>query len=320
VTPASENRVRPGARHRAPLAALLLAALLCGCAAAPPPAPVDPASVWPPPAATRPKVGLALGGGGARGFAEIGVLRALEREKVPIDVIAGTSVGSLIGALYADTGKSLDLELSALSLENEDIFDYKALAILSGGFVKGERLEEFLVEKLRNRDIEKLALPFAAVATDLRTGETVVFDRGPVARAVHASAAIPGVFVPVTIDGRTYVDGGVTDPVPADVARRLGGEVVIAVAIPRAVPAKAPASPIEVAYHAVTVMAAEIGRLRAREADVVIAPDVGAVAYDDFTRKKQLIEAGEAATLAALPAIRAAIAAKTRKPAPGGTP
>jgi NTE family protein len=259
-------------------------------------------------------VGLALGGGGARGFAEIGVIRALEREKVPIDVVAGTSVGSLIGALYADTGRSLDLEFSALTVTNEDLFDYKALAILSGGFVKGERLEAFLNERLRNREIEKMALPFAAVATDLRTGTTVVFDRGPAARAVHASSAIPGVFVPVTSEGRTLVDGGVTNPVPADVARALGAGVVIAVAIPSVTPAKAPQTPIEIAYHAVTVMAAEIGRLRAREADVVITPEVGDTAYDDFSRKKQLIEAGEAAAIAAMPAIRAALAAKTKQP------
>jgi len=295
----------------------LVAALALGCVAAGggcagSGASIEGPSAWPPAEATRPKVGLALGGGGARGFAEIGVIRALEREKVPIDVIAGTSVGSLIGALYADTGKSLDLEFSALGVTNEDLFDYKALAILSGGFVKGERLEEFLGGKLRNREIEHLAIPFAAVATELRTGKTVVFDRGPVVRAVHASAAIPGVFVPVTIDGRIFVDGGVTDPVPADVARSLGAQVVIAVAIPSAIPSKTPTNPLEVAYHAVTVMAAEIGRLRCREADIVITPDVGDTAYDDFSRKKQLIEAGEAATLAALPAIKEAIASKTK--------
>lgn len=303
------TRGAPRGRSRALVATLLA---LCagwsgGCAGG------RGAEAWPPPAATRPRVGLALGGGGARGFAEIGVIRALEREKVPIDLVVGTSVGSLIGALYADTGKSLDLEFSALTVTNEDLFDYKALAILSGGFVKGERLEEFLAVRLRNSQIEQLALPFAAVATELRTGETVVFDRGPVARAVHASAAIPGVFVPVTVEGRVFVDGGVTNPVPADVARRLGADVVIAVAIPKAVPARAPATPIEVAYHAVTVMAAEIGRLRSREADVVITPDAGDVAYDDFTRKKQLIEAGEAAVAAAMPAIRAAVAARAGK-------
>jgi NTE family protein len=295
------------------VAALALGlAALAGCAA--PGAAGDGQAAWPPPSGSRPKIGLALGGGGARGFAEIGVIRALEREKVPIDVVVGTSVGSLIGALYADTGKSLDLEFSALEVTNEDLFDYKALAILSGGFVKGERLEEFLGGKLKHRDIEQLSIPFAAVATELRTGKTVVFDRGPVIRAVHASAAIPGVFVPVTIDGRIFVDGGVTDPVPADVARSLGAEVVIAVSIPSAVPAKTPTNPLEVAYHSVTLMAAEIGRLRCQEADVVITPDVGDTAYDDFTRKKQLIEAGEAATLAALPAIKEAIASKTKPP------
>jgi NTE family protein len=266
---------------------------------------------WPPPDEARPRVGLALGGGGARGFAEIGVIRALEREKVPVDLVVGTSVGSLVGAMYADTGRSLDLEWAAIDITNEDIFDFKALSFFSGGLVKGERLEALLAGKLRNKLIEQFAIPFAAVATDLRSGETVVFDRGPAAPAVHASSAIPGVFVPVTIDGRTFVDGGVTDPVPADVARARGAEVVIAVAIPANAPAKAPGNPIEVAYHAVMLMSAEIGRLRASEADVVIVPEVGQVAYDDFTRKKELIEAGERATLLALPAIKAAIAART---------
>lgn len=290
---------------------LLLAAVLiaAGCAG-----PAAERSAWPPAPQGRPKVGLALGGGGARGFAEVGVIRALEREKVPIDLVVGTSVGSLIGALYADTGKSLDLEWSALAVTNEEIFDYKALAFLSGGFVRGERLEQLLEGKLQHQAIEQMTLPFAAVATELRTGRAAVFDSGPASRAVHASSAVPGVFVPVVIDGKTYVDGGVTDPVPADVARARGAEVVIAVAIPAEVPPKTPENPLEVAYRAVTIMSAEISRLRAREADVVITPDVGDVAYDDFTQKKRLIEAGEAAALAALPAIKEAIRAKSRMP------
>ena len=140
-------------------------------------------------------MGLALGGGGARGFAEIGVIRALEREKVPIDIVVGTSVGSLIGALYADTGKSLDLEFSALTVANEDLFDYKALAILSGGFVKGDRLEEFLDERLKNRRSRRWRCPsppWRPICGPARR----CFQRGPVARAVHASAAIPGVLCP----------------------------------------------------------------------------------------------------------------------------
>ena len=258
-----------------------------------------------------PKVGLALGGGGARGFAELGVLRVLEQEKIPIDIIVGTSVGSLIAALYADTGDVLQLEFEALMIKEEDIFDRDLMSFWSGGFVKGERIEKFLETRLKHKTIETLKVPFAAVATDLRTGKTVVLDRGSVSRAVHASAAIPGVFVPVVLDDRTLVDGGVTDPIPADVARKKGAEVVIAVAIPAEVPSEAPSNPIQVALHAVTVMSEEIGRCGALAADVVITPDVGNVPYDDFNQKKRLIEAGANATREALPKIREAIARKT---------
>lgn len=252
---------------------------------------------------------LALGGGGARGFAHIGVLRVLEQEKIPVDLVVGTSVGALIGALYADTGRVLDAELAALQVQKEDLFDYGALSLLSGGLVKGEKLERFVTSHVRARTIEQLKVPFAAVAVELRTGQTAVFEGGPVARAVHASAAVPGVFVPVEVDGVTYVDGGVTAPVPAAIARRKGADVVIAVAIPAAVPADSPRTPVGVVLHTVSIMAAEIGRLHASEADVVIEPFVGDVAYDDFGQAKRLIEAGEEAARAALPRIRAALAA-----------
>jgi NTE family protein len=291
---------------RSALAALLLVAF--ACAGTPPPRTADPV-------ATRlvpPRVGLALGGGGARGFAHLGVLRVLEQEKIAVDLVVGTSVGSLIGAFYADSGRVLDAELLALAVTREDLFDYGPLAFLSGGLAKGEGIETFLRKHLRHQAIEEFAVPFGAVATELRTGRTVVFDRGAVAPAVRASSAIPGVFAPVEIGGVTYVDGGVTDPVPAHVARSRGAELVIAVAIPPAVPPEPPRNPVAVAYHAVALMAAEIGRLRAAEADVVIEPAVGDVAYDDFTRRKQLIEAGEAAAREALPAIRAALAARSR--------
>lgn len=296
--------------------AAALAAALASCSPAPAPAPPPAPEPAPTPAPTRevaPKVGLALGGGGARGFAEIGVLRVLEQEKVPIAAVAGTSVGSLVGALYADTGRVLDAEFHAVSVTEEDLFDYRAFAVFSGGFVKGERLRQFLGANLRSRTIEQMKVPFAAVAVDVAAGKTVVFRSGPVAPAIHASCAIPGVFVPVTIGGRTYVDGGVMNPVPADVVRSMGADVVIAVAIPAATPSAVPTNPVAVAYQSVMIMSAEIGRLRAREADVVVTPDVTGVAYDDFTQKKRLIAAGEEAARKALPAIRAAIAAKTRR-------
>lgn len=302
------------------LALGLALALAAGCTASlPPPAPVRQAEAPPPapPAAVayrevRPRVGVALGGGGARGFAQVGVLSVLEAEGIPIDVVVGTSAGSVIGALYADAGNARGLVSLALALEEEDFFDYGLLSVFSGGFVRGERLEAFLNRRLRHRSLESLPISFAAVAVDLRTGEAAAFDRGSVARAVHASSAIPGVFVPVEIHGRTFVDGGVANPVPADVARRKGAEVVIAVSVPPAVPAAAPSTPLEIAFHAVTIMSSHIGRLSASDADVVIRPDVGDVDYDDFTQKRRLIDAGTAAARTALPAIRAAIAAKTR--------
>jgi NTE family protein len=289
----------------------LAVALGAGCRSAGPPAGAgDAASAV---VTLPPRVGLALGGGGARGFAHIGVLRVLEQEKIPIDLVVGTSSGSLIGALYADRGRVLDAEYLGAEVRVEDFFDFGALSLFTGGLADGEGIESFLREHLKSTAIEQMAVPFAAVATELRTGRTVPFARGPVGAAVRASCAVPGVFRPVVINGETYVDGGVTDPVPADVARRLGAEVVIAVAVPAAVPDRTPSSTAGVVLQSVSLLAAEIQRLRAGEADVVIAPDAGTVAYDDFSQKKRLIEAGEAAARAALPAIRAVLEAHTRE-------
>lgn len=284
--------------------------LTAGCAG-PRPA-VTPEPPAPPREGIRPRIGLALGGGGARGFAHIGALRVLEQEKIPIDLVVGTSVGSLVGALYADQGRVLDAEMTALTVGEEELFDQTMIPLFSGGLVKGKKLEAFLRTNLKHPLIQNMVVPFAAVAVDLDTGETVVLRTGDAAAAVHASCAIPGVFVPVTIAGRTYVDGGVTNPIPASVARELGAELVIAMSVPPPAPKPAGRNQVSVAYHSISIMAAEIGRLRAGEADVVIATEVGKVDFDDFSQKRRLIEAGEAAARAALPAIRAAIAAKTR--------
>jgi NTE family protein len=296
-----------------PLAFALLGLSTAGCGAAhrppPPPPPPPPATIEVPP-----RVGLALGGGGARGFAEVGVLRVLAEEKIPVDVIAGTSVGALIGALYADRPDVFALEYEALALEEEDLLDRSLLSLISGGgYAKGERIEIFLKARLKHAAIEDLPLRFAAVATDLASGATVAFERGPIAPAVRASAAIPGIFAPVALGGRLYVDGGVSNPVPADVARRLGAELVIAVSIPRETPKEPPRTEVGVTLQSIAIMAAEIGRCREREADVVIIPEVGDVAFDDFTQKRRLIEAGMTATRAALPEIRRALAARTKR-------
>jgi len=284
---------------------LSIASFACRTAAPPPAAPVEVLEI-------PPKIGVALGGGGARGFAHIGVLRVLEQEKIPIDVVVGASVGSLIGALYADSGRVLDAEFLATEVDKETFFDFGAMPIFSGGLAKGEALAAFLTTNLRHATFESMPVRFGAVATELRTGRTVVFEQGSVAQGVRASSAIPGVFVPVEIGGELYVDGGVTDPVPADAVRARGAEVVVAVAIPAAIRDRAPSTPVGVALQSISILSTRLQELRAREADVVIVPDVGDIGYDDFTQKKRLIEAGESAMRAALPELRAAIRARTR--------
>lgn len=255
------------------------------------------------------RLGLALGGGGARGFAHVGVLRELERAGVCVDVVVGTSVGALIGALYADGHTADEVATLAMEVERDDFFDFGPRSLLAGGLARGKRIEGFVASHTRTAAIEDLPTRFAAVAVVLRTGEVTVFDHGPVARAVRASCTIPGVFAPVEIDGVTYVDGAVVAPVPAHIAHALGADVVIAVAIPAAVPEESPRTPVGIFLHAVDIMSAEIGRLHARAAEVVIVPDVGDIAIDDFSQKPRLIEAGAAATRAALPRIRAALGA-----------
>ena len=227
----------------------LLALVACaGCATAghprPTPAPSGPAptAATPVPAAQppapppvvvpEPKIALVLGGGAARGFAHIGVIRVLEQERIPVDLVVGTSVGSLIGAVYASERDSFDLEWTAFQLTQDDIFDFRLMnTVLGMGYAKGEKIEAWLSEKIKQKNIEQLKVPFAAVATDLNWGHKVVLDRGSVAKAVHASSAIPGVFEPVSHVGKLLVDGGVVDNIPIDVARDKGADLVLAVDI-----------------------------------------------------------------------------------------
>ena len=254
----------------------------------------------------RPRIGLVLGGGAARGFAHVGVIRALEQEKIPIDLVVGTSVGSLIGALYAHEKNSFELEWTAFSLEKDDLLDYVLLSA-SMGPVKGERLEAFVNKKVPVANIESLKIPFSAVATDLNRGTRVVLDRGPLARAIRASCAIPGVFQPVEHQGRLLVDGGVVDNLPVAVAREKGADIVIAVDISQNVTNFNITNLVDVTLQSVNIMFSENVSQGRRSADILISPAVGTVAMMDFTQKKRLMQAGIEAGQQAAPAIRAAI-------------
>jgi NTE family protein len=260
-----------------------------------------------PPAAgmPRPRIALVLGGGAARGFAHIGIIRTLEQEKIPIDMIVGTSVGSLIGAIYASDMNSFDLEWTAFALEKDDVFDYALLSAITGmGPVKGDKLEAFVRNKIPVANIENLKLPFAAVATDLNRGTRVVLDRGSVAKAVHASSAIPGVFSPVDFQGKLLVDGGVVDNIPIDVAREKGADIVIAVDISENVTNFNITNVVDVMLQAVSIIMNENTKQKKKDADVLISPAVGNVAMLDFTQKKRCMQAGIEATQRAVPAIR----------------
>lgn len=269
---------------------------------------VSCASTQPPPNPTempKPKIALVLGGGAARGFAHIGVIRALEQEKIPIDMIVGTSVGSLIGAIYASDLNSFELEWTAFSLEKEHLFDFAVLsAFTSMGPVKGDKLEEFVRTKVPAANIENLKLPFAAVATDLNRGTRVVLDHGSVARAVRASSAIPGVFNPVEHQDRLLVDGGVVDNLPVAVAKSKGADIVIAVDISENVINFDLTNMVDVVLQSVNIMFRENVEYKKKEADILIAPAVGNVATLDFTQKKRCMQAGIKAAREALPEIR----------------
>jgi NTE family protein len=257
---------------------------------------------------TRPRVALVLGGGAARGFAHIGVIRVLEQEKIPIDMIVGTSVGSLIGAIYASDANSFDLEWTAFTLQKDDLFDFGIMTALTGmGAAKGDKLEAFVKSKVPVQNIEDLKIPFAAVATDLNRGVMVVLDKGPVARAVRASSAIPGVFQPVDFQGKELVDGGVIDNIPAAVAREKGADIVIAVDISQNVVNFNITNLIDVMLQSITIMSAENAKYRKKDADVLIAPKVGNVGMLDFSQKKQCMQAGIDAAQKAMPEIKAKI-------------
>ena len=256
-----------------------------------------------------PKIVLVLGGGAARGFAHVGVIRVLEQEKIPIHMIVGTSVGSLIGALYASDPNSFNLEWLSFSIEKDDIFDYSMIYSKMGP-VQGERLEKFIQTKVRAKTLEQMKIPFYAVATDLNEGNTWVFEKGSVAKAVRASCSIPGIFQPLELGGKMYVDGGVTDNLPVDVARAKGADIIIAVNISKNIRNPQVNTLIDVIMQSINIMGRELVIYKSRGYDVLIEPNVGDVGTTDFTQKKRLMDAGIQAAKQAMPKIRKLIEEK----------
>ncbi len=286
-------RLRRAPHVVVPLSLLLL---LASCAARE----VMPIPVEPPRKTV--KVALVLGAGTAKGFAHVGVLKVLEANHVPIHMIVGTSVGSFVGSLFAYGYPAYDLQRIAMKLEKGEIAD---LTVPDNGFVKGEKLEAYVNRMVRGISMENFRIPFFAVATDIGSGKEMVFGKGNTGVAVRASCSIPGVFRPVRIGDRTYVDGGVVSPVPVDAARRLGADAVIAVDVAGGVNGVTPDSTLETIFQAISVMYSKIAADQLSRADVVIRPKVGHIAFDDFTKRHEAILEGEKAAQDALPKIQA---------------
>jgi len=265
---------------------------------APPPIVQPPPVVQPPPKPA--KIALVLGAGVSKGFAHIGVLKILESNKIPIHMIVGTSVGSAVGSLYAYGYNAFQLQKMSFSIEKGDILD---LTIPDNGFIKGERLEEFINKTLKNTPMEKLKIPFYAVATDIKDGQEVVFGKGNTGQAVRASCSIPGIFRPVKIVDKMYVDGGVVSPVAVDAAKRFGADIVIAVDISTGVERTQPENTIETILQSLNVMYSKLASIQLCNADVVIKPKVGHIGSTDFSKRHEAILEGEKAALEALPQI-----------------
>lgn len=248
------------------------------------------------------RVALVLGAGAARGFAHIGVLKILEAHKIPVHMVIGTSAGSFVGSLYAYGLTSYQLQKIANTLDKNEIID---LTVPDNGFVKGERLEEYVNAMVRNTPLEKLRIPFYAVAANIQNGQETVFTRGNTGTAVRASCSIPGIFRPVKIDGKMYVDGGVVSPIAVDAARRLGADIVIAVDISADMDTRQPEGTIETILQSIGIMHSKISAIQLARADVVIRPKVGRIGSADFERRLDAIMEGEKAAMEMLPAIQA---------------
>ena len=294
---------------------MILLVMLGGCSvlprgpeSAPKPAPVTELPPRPGVKLVPPKIALALGGGGARGFAHIGVIKALEAHGIVPDIVIGTSAGSLVGALYAGGYHGFDLQRVALQIDDTVIADW---SLPDRGFIRGEALQNFVNSAVQNRPLEKLNKPFATLATDLQSGESIVFRSGNTGMAVRASSSVPGVFQPVTINGREYVDGGLVSPVPVRAARAMGADLIIAVYISNNPRLGKTRDSVDVMLQSFAIMGQSIAGYELTEADIVIRPDTDTMRGTDFDNRHLAIMAGEKAGLAAIAAIKQRIAAKT---------
>jgi len=268
----------------------------------------------------HPKIGLALGSGGAKGLSHIGVLKVLEAAEIDIDYIAGSSIGALVGAYYAAHPSLKDLEELVFSFNKRKgfmLFD----PVLRGGLIRGNKIEKFISEMLEGATFKSLRIPFWAVATDFITAEEVVISKGNLVKAVRASISVPAVFKPIGYEGRILADGGLSDPVPASVVRTMGADVVIAVNVDGKFVDSASKAPslVQTPMHSVGILQQNLTLQSLQTADVIISPtlpSMGFVGWNyffDTDKAQQIIKSGEDAAQVILPGLRRIIEEKRKE-------
>ena len=288
------------------LAAILM--VLAACTTVKPPEVVVQPEVPQVPAPKKvPKLGLALGGGAARGFAHIGVIQVLEENGIKPDLVVGTSAGSLVAAFYASGKTGAQLQWLADTMDESQLTDW-TIPFMSRGMLRGEALGRYVNSQLNGAKIEDLKMPLGIVATDLQTGDSILFRRGDIATAVRASSAVPSVFEPVRIGNKDYVDGGLVSPVPVRSARQMGADIVIAVDISSRPEDAKTTDMLKVLLQTFSIMGKSISQLEMSQAEVVVRPALPDVGSAEFAARQKSIEAGRAAMRLALPALKAALA------------
>ena len=306
-----DERLDPGQTIRRRWVLAGLAGALSACTTVPKPAvveaPAPPAVAVPKPPPRLPRIGLALGGGAARGFAHIGVIQVLEENGIKPDLVVGTSAGSLVAALYASGKSGAELATLAESMDESAFTDW---SFPGRGLIRGEALAKYVRDNTGARSIEQMRTPLGIVATDLDSGQPILFQRGDPGVAVRASSAVPAVFQPVRIGTHEYVDGGLVSPVPVRFARQMGAEFVIAVDISAAPDGNATGDPMRMLLQTFAIMGRSINTFELRDADVVLRPKLPGVSGADFTSRKKSILAGRDAALAQLATLREKIALK----------
>lgn len=257
----------------------------------------------------QPRIALVLGGGGARGFAHLGVIKALTEANIPIDLIVGASVGSLVGGLYAANANIYYVTNIMMNSSYPDYIDISIRHPMSGP-VMGTQLQQFIAKNTNYCPLQKTKIPFIAVATDLNTGTTVPISCGSLPLAINASCAVPSVVRPVQFANVTLVDGGVTDPIPVDIARRYHPKMIIAVNIASEPRANFPLTVPNILIQSLDLMMIALTNYNARNADIVIRPRVGCSGMFDLSNKEKLYHEGLIAGRQSIPRIRALLKSK----------